>query len=50
MKRISSAIGIPMQTPAQSVAAQLKVVEGLKPSDNGLFMNFDGNELKAPPA
>ncbi|KAI0705968.1 NAD-P-binding protein [Cerioporus squamosus] len=33
--------GIPavLQTPQESVSAQLKVVDGLKPSDNGLFLD-----------
>lgn len=33
--------GIPavLQTPQESVAAQLKVIDELKPSDNGLFLD-----------
>ena len=32
------------QTPEESVYAQLKVVDGLKPSDNGLFLAHTGGE------
>ena len=33
-----------MQTPEESVTAQLKVIDGLKPSDNGLFLAHTGGE------
>ncbi|RDX43158.1 NAD(P)-binding protein [Lentinus brumalis] len=32
------------ETPEQSVAAQLKLIDGLKPSDNGLFLEHTGGE------
>jgi len=32
-------------TPANSVAGMIKVISGLKPSDNGKFFNFDGAAL-----
>ena len=32
-------------TIEQSVPAMVKVIDGLKPSDNGRFMNYDGTEL-----
>jgi NAD(P)-dependent dehydrogenase (short-subunit alcohol dehydrogenase family) len=31
--------------PAESIAGLRKVIEGLKPSDNGKFFNYDGSEL-----
>jgi NAD(P)-dependent dehydrogenase (short-subunit alcohol dehydrogenase family) len=32
-------------TIAQSVPSMVKVIEGLRPSDNGRYMSYDGNEL-----
>ncbi len=32
-------------TIAQSVPAMVKVIDGLKPADNGRFLNYDGTEL-----
>jgi NAD(P)-dependent dehydrogenase (short-subunit alcohol dehydrogenase family) len=32
-------------TIAQSVPAMVKVIDGLKPSDNGRFLQYDGTEL-----
>ena len=32
-------------TVDQSVPAMVKVIEGLKPSDNGRFINYDGTEI-----
>ena len=29
----------------QSVPAMVKVIDGLKPADNGRFINYDGTEL-----
>lgn len=29
----------------QSVPAMVKVIDGLKPADNGRFINYDGNEI-----
>jgi hypothetical protein len=29
----------------ESIAGLRKVIEGLKPSDNGKFFNYDGSEL-----
>ena len=40
-------IGFPwldVQTPEESVSAQLKVVEGLTPADNGKFFSHTGGE------
>ena len=35
------------QTPEASVAAQLKVIDGLEPSQNGLFLSYMGGEFGA---
>ncbi len=32
-------------TIAQSVPSMVKVIDGLKPADNGRFLNYDGTEL-----
>jgi hypothetical protein len=32
-------------TIAQSVPSMVKVIDGLKPADNGRFLNYDGAEL-----
>ncbi len=32
-------------TPAQSISSLRKVIAGLKPSDSGRFLNYDGSEL-----
>ena len=47
---IMHANGVPMklETPAVSVAAQLKVIDGLTPSDNGLFLAHTGGEWRVP--
>ncbi|PIL30283.1 hypothetical protein GSI_07463 [Ganoderma sinense ZZ0214-1] len=34
------------QTPEESVAAQLKVIDGLEPSHNGLFLQHTGGEYR----
>ena len=38
--------GIPMEllSPEQSVAAQLKTIDGLTPEKNGAFLNYTGEE------
>ena len=38
-----------MMSPEASVSAQLKVIDGLKPSDNGLHLTRHGAEW-APPS
>ncbi|TBU39488.1 NAD(P)-binding protein [Dichomitus squalens] len=45
-KTISSGIPIQILTPEQSVVAQLKVIDALSPSDNGLFLNYTGGEWR----
>ncbi|KAI0696863.1 NAD-P-binding protein [Cerioporus squamosus] len=39
-------VGVPieLETPEQSVSAQIKLIDGLKPSDNGLFLEHNGGE------
>ncbi|KAI0694707.1 NAD-P-binding protein [Earliella scabrosa] len=37
---------VDVETPEQSVANQLKVIDGLTPSDNGLFLSHTGGEFK----
>ncbi len=38
-------IPVVLETPEQSVTKQLKIVDGLKPSDNGLLINhYTGKE------
>ena len=34
-----------MQTPAESVSAQLKVIDGLTAADNGKFFHHTGEEF-----
>ena len=41
-------IRVEFQTPKESVAMQLKVIDELKPSDNGLFLSHDGGEWVVP--
>ena len=41
-------IAVAFQTPAESVAMQLKVIDELKPSDNGLFLSHEGGEWVVP--
>ncbi len=41
-------IGVPMETPEQSVSQQLKVIEELKPADNGLLLLHTGGEWVFP--
>ncbi|TFK84088.1 NAD-P-binding protein [Polyporus arcularius HHB13444] len=38
-------VRVEVQTPEQSVSAQVKLIEGLKPSDNGLFLKHTGGEF-----
>ncbi|TFK84095.1 NAD-P-binding protein [Polyporus arcularius HHB13444] len=40
-------VSLGAETPEQSVSAQLKLVDGLKPSDNGLFLAHTGGEYRA---
>ena len=35
-------------SPEESVSAQLKVIDELKPSDNGLFLSHEGGEWTVP--
>ncbi|KAI0674059.1 NAD-P-binding protein [Trametes maxima] len=37
-------LGYNMQTPEQSVKAQLKIIDGLQPSDNGNFLSYSGRK------
>lgn len=37
-----------IQTPEESVWAQLKVIDGLLPSHNGLYLSHTGGEYRAP--
>ncbi|KAI0646060.1 NAD-P-binding protein [Trametes meyenii] len=39
-----SELGYEMQTPEQSVKAQLKIIGGLQPSDNGTFLSYSGRK------
>ena len=34
------------ETPEESVEAQVRLLDGLEPSDNGLFMVHTGGEFK----
>ncbi|KAI0688580.1 NAD(P)-binding protein [Cerioporus squamosus] len=40
-------VSIEMETPEESVSAQLKVIDALEPSDNGLFFAHTGGEYRA---
>ncbi|KAI0646772.1 NAD-P-binding protein [Trametes meyenii] len=44
--KVMSERGMPIevQTPEQSVKAQLKVIDGLQPSDNGSFLSYTGQK------
>ncbi|KAI0696852.1 NAD-P-binding protein [Cerioporus squamosus] len=37
-------VPVPLETPEQSVSAQVELIDGLKPSDNGLFLEHTGGE------
>ncbi|KAI1795287.1 NAD(P)-binding protein [Ganoderma leucocontextum] len=41
-------IQVAVQTPEASVAAQLKVIDGLEPSHNGAFLSHINGEYRAP--
>lgn len=41
-------IRVEFLSPEGSVSAQLKVIDGLKPSDNGLFLSHEGGEWTVP--
>ena len=39
-------VAVKAETPEESVSAQVKLLDGLRPSDNGLFMVHTGGEFK----
>ncbi len=39
-------VSLTLQTPKESVSAQLEVVDSLKPFDNGLFLAHTGGEYR----
>ncbi|RDX49124.1 hypothetical protein OH76DRAFT_1483344 [Lentinus brumalis] len=39
-------VSLTIQTPKESVSAQLEVVDSLKPFDNGLFLAYTGGEYR----
>ncbi|PIL26286.1 hypothetical protein GSI_12042 [Ganoderma sinense ZZ0214-1] len=41
-------ISVTFQSPQESVSMQLKVIDELKPSDNGLFLSHEGGEWVVP--
>ncbi|KAI0674049.1 NAD-P-binding protein [Trametes maxima] len=42
--KVMSELGMEVQTPEQSVKAQLKIIDGLQPSDNGAFLSYTGQK------
>ncbi len=48
MWREKYGIAVEFVSPDASVSAQLKVIDGLKPSDNGLFLSHEGGEWAVP--
>ena len=39
-------VAVKAETPEESVSAQVKLLDGLRPSDNGLFTVHTGGEFK----
>ncbi|KAI1795383.1 NAD(P)-binding protein [Ganoderma leucocontextum] len=48
MWREKYGIAFEFMSPEASVSGQLKVIDGLKPSDNGLFLSHEGGEWAVP--
>ena len=44
----ATGIELAMQTPQASVAAQLRTIDALKPSHNGLFLSHSRGEYRPP--
>ena len=42
LKNASKQFNVALQTPEEAVGSMLKIIDGLKPADNGLALSADG--------